>query len=121
MLAPSLPALWCLRLAFASVALLAAGGCAPRPDPRVQAAENLRSTVFDLIAQDETQTKRLNTLRLGMSDREVLESAGAPATRESRVTASGGGAEETWIYSGQLSTLGTLTFENGRLVRIQTY
>jgi hypothetical protein len=119
-LAPSLPSPWWLRLAFASVALLAAGGCAPRPDPRVEAAENLRSTVFDLIAQDESQTKRLNALRLGMSDREVLEAAGAPATRESRMTASGGG-EETWIYSGQLSTLGTLTFENGRLVQIQTY
>ena len=55
-----------------------------------------------------------------MSDREVLEAAGAPATRESRMTARGGGAE-TWIYAGQLSTLGTLTFENGRLVQIQTY
>ncbi|MET0152454.1 MAG: hypothetical protein ABW298_07585 [Candidatus Binatia bacterium] len=119
MLVSSLPAPWWLPVAIASVALLAAG-CAPRPDPRVQAAEDFRSTVFDLIAQDESQTKRLNALRLGMSDQEVLEAAGAPATRESRMTASGGGAE-TWIYSGQLSTLGTLTFENGRLVQIQTY
>ena len=86
----------------------------------MQAAENFRSTVFDLIAQDESQTKRLNALRLGMSDQEVLAAAGVPATRESRMTASGGGAE-TWIYSGRLSTLGTLTFENGRLVQIQTY
>jgi hypothetical protein len=104
----------------AAVAMsLATGGCA-RPDPRVQAAETFRSTVFDLIAQDESQTKRLNSLKLGMSNQAVLDAAGAPSVRESRVTDSGGSGE-TWIYSGQLSTLGTLTFENGKLVQIQTY
>jgi len=55
-----------------------------------------------------------------MSDQAVLEATGAPSIRESRVT-DGGGSGETWIYSGQLSTLGTLTFENGKLVQIQTY
>jgi hypothetical protein len=106
-------------IAAAAVALLVTSGCA-RPDPRVEAAETFRSTVFDLIAQDESQTKRLNSLRLGMSDQAVLEAAGAPSVRESRVT-DGGGSGETWIYGGQLSTLGTLTFENGKLVQIQTY
>jgi hypothetical protein len=105
--------------AAAVVTSLVMGGCA-RPDPRVQAAETFRSTVFDLIAQDENQTKRLNALKLGMSDQAVLDAAGAPSVRESRVTDTGGSGE-TWIYSGQLSTLGTLTFENGKLVQIQTY
>jgi hypothetical protein len=106
-------------IAAVAVVLLATSGCA-RPDPRVEAAETFRSTVFDLIGQDESQTKRLNSLRLGMSDQAVLEAAGAPSVRESRIT-DGGGSGETWIYSGQLSTLGTLTFENGKLVQIQTY
>ena len=95
------------------------GACAPPPDPRLSAAEDFRSTVFDLIGQDEDQTKRLNALRLGMSDSEVLSAAGAPAKRESRVTESGR-AIETWVYNGQLSTLGTLTFEAGRLVQVKT-
>jgi len=95
------------------------GACA-RPDPRVQAAETFRSTVFDLIAQDESQTKRLNSLRLGMSDQAVLDAAGAPSIREAHTSGSGSSGE-TWIYSGQLSTLGTLTFEGGKLVQIQTY
>jgi len=93
--------------------------CAPPPDPRLTAAEDFRSTVFDLIGQDEDQTKRLNALRLGMSDAEVLSAAGTPAKRESRVTESGRSIE-TWVYNGQLSTLGTLTFENGRLVQVKT-
>jgi hypothetical protein len=101
----------------AAIALLATVGCAP-PDPRIQAAETFRSTVFDLVAQDEAQTKRLNSLTLGMSDQAVLDAAGAPTKRESRVMESGGSGE-TWTYSGQLSTLGTLTLENGRLVQIQ--
>jgi hypothetical protein len=112
---------WRFRSAVAATVatLLGASGCAP-PDPRVQAAETFRSTVFDLIAQDESQTKRLNSLRLGMSDQAVLEAAGAPSVRESRVTDTGGSGE-TWIYSGQLSTLATLTFENGKLVQVHTY
>ena len=55
-----------------------------------------------------------------MSDQAVLEAAGAPSVRQSRVT-DAGSSGETWIYSGQLSTLATLTFENGKLVQIQTY
>lgn len=100
-------------IAIAAIALLAVCGCAPTRDPRVKAAEDFRSTVFDLIARDEDQAKRFNSLRLGMLDQEVLEAAGAPARRESRTTESGRGME-TWVYDGQLSTLGTLTFENGR-------
>jgi hypothetical protein len=93
-------------------------GCAPRVDPRVQAAQDFRSTVFDLIGQDDAQTRKLNGLRLGMSDEEVLNAAGAPSKRES--SSDGSESLETWVYAGQLSTVGTLTFRDGKLVQIQT-
>ena len=107
------------RAIFAGVALLGLHACAATSDPRVQAAEDFRSTVFGLVGQDEDQTKRLNGLRLGMSTDDVLSATGAPARRESRVTDSGRSIE-TWVYNGQLSTLGTLTFENGSLAQVQT-
>jgi hypothetical protein len=108
-----------LRATLLAIVTLAAIGCQPRPDPRVQAAQDFKSTVFDLIGQDEAQTRRLNGLRLGMSDREALEAAGSPERRETRTTDSGQ-RRETWVYNGQLSILGTLTFEDGRLVQVQT-
>jgi hypothetical protein len=109
-----------LRPIAVVLAALAGAACAPRPDPRVTAAEDFRSTVFDLIGKDEAQTKRLNSLRLGMSDADVLAAAGAPGKRETR-TGDDGGPVETWTYEGQLSTIGTLTFEGGKLVDIKTY
>jgi hypothetical protein len=108
-----------LRATLLALATLATIGCQPRPDPRVQAAQEFKSTVADLIDQDESQTRRLNALRLGMSDQEVLDAAGSPARREAHTT-DGGQSRETWVYNGQLSILGTLTFEDGRLVQIQT-
>jgi len=99
--------------------LFAVTGCAAQADPRVRAAEDFRSTVFDLIGKDEDQTKRLNALKLGMSSEEVVDKAGAPSKRESRDTDESG-QRETWVYDGQLSIIGTLTFENGKLVQIQT-
>jgi Protein of unknown function (DUF2845) len=108
-----------LRPTLLALASLAAIGCQPLHDPRVQAAQDFKSTVFDLIGQDEAQTRRLNALRLGMSDHEVLDAAGSPTRREAHTT-DGGQSLETWAYDGQLSSLGTLTFENGRLVEIQT-
>jgi len=107
------------RSAILSVALFSAAGCAPQSDPRLRAAEDFRSTVVDLVGQDEAQTKKLNSLRLGMSGDDVIGTAGAPARRESRTTDEGAN-RETWVYNGQLSTIGTLTFENGKLVQIQT-
>jgi hypothetical protein len=102
-----------------AIALLGVVACAPRVDPRVGAAEDFRSTVFDLIGHDESQTKMLNSLRLGMSSDEVIGAAGAPAKREGRTTDDGTN-RETWVYDGQLSTIGTLTFEDGKLVQVQT-
>lgn len=97
----------------------ALGGCVYSSDPRVQAAEDFRSTVFDLIGKDEAQTRRLNSLRLGMTDQEVLAAAGAPTRRESRTT-DGGRSIETWTYNGELVMVGTLAFENGRLTQVST-
>ena len=96
----------------------AAAACAPRPDPRVQAARDFQSTAFDLIEKDEKQMARLNSLRLGMSDADVLTKAGSPTRRESRKT-SDGHAVEVWTYNGQLKSLGTLTFEDQRLVELK--
>jgi hypothetical protein len=106
-------------LLVAAGLLLSLGGCQPRADPRVRAAQDFESTVYDLIGRDEAQTKKLNSLRLGMSDSEVISAAGSPSRRESRETDEGL-KRETWIYSGELSTIGTLTFENGKLVQMQT-
>lgn len=108
-----------LRATLLATLTLAAIGCQPRPDPRVQAAQDFKSTVFDLVGQDESQSRRLNALRLGMSDQEVLQAAGPPQRRDTGTT-DGGQRRETWTYDGRLSILGTLTFENGRLVQIQT-
>jgi hypothetical protein len=107
------------RAVFILIATLGSSACAAYSDPRVQAARDFRSTVFDVIGEDEAQTKRLNGLRLGMSAEDVLGAAGTPARRESRVTESGRSIE-TWVYEGQLATLGTLTFENGNLVQVTT-
>ena len=109
-------------LVAAALAILggAALGCyRPPPGSPLEAAENFRSTVFELVGADDEQSERLNRLRLGMSDRETIATAGEPTTRESK-TASDGGTSEIWIYDGKLSVLGTLTFENGRIAAIQT-
>ena len=109
-----------VRITLAAVAIAAIlSGCMVSSDPRVQAAENFRSTVFDLIGKDEAQTNRLNALHLGMTDQEVLAVAGTPSRRDSRTTESGRGIE-IWIYNGELSMIGTLAFENGKLSQIST-
>jgi hypothetical protein len=92
-------------------------GCAPRPDPRVGAAQDFQRTAFDLIERDNRQAQKLNSLRIGMTDEEVLRTAGPPTRRQSL-----GGGEETreiWTYGGELKQLGTLTFENRKLVQVQ--
>jgi hypothetical protein len=105
---------------FAAISLLATAGigCYRKP-PAVQAAENFRSTVMDLIGSDEEQTGKLNSLRVGMSDSEVLAAAGSPRKREAH-TEYDGATSETWVYDGQFWELGRLTFVNGRLTSIDT-
>jgi hypothetical protein len=103
----------------ASLLVFALSACAPRPDPRVSAAESFRDTAFALIAKDDAETKKLNSLHLGMTDEEVIAAAGAPTSRESRDTASGA-SREIWVYNGELKELGKLTFEDRKLVQILT-
>jgi len=100
---------------------LAFSAACTEPDPRVAAAEDFRSTAFELIEQDEEQAERLAGLRTGMSEAEVLASVGPPSTRASSTSSESDGSEETWTYVGQLKTLGTLTLENQRLARIEVY
>jgi hypothetical protein len=110
------------KLALAGLlAALVMAGCY-RPDPRVQAAQDFQKTAFDLIEKDEARTKKLNSLRLGMTDDEVIRLAGPPSSRQ---TLEGGqdrqnreARRELWTYSGELKTLGTLTFEDQRLAQI---
>ncbi len=101
------------------VLLLVLAACRPPADPRVRAAEDFRDTAFALIARDDEQTKKLNALRLGMSDEEVIALAGPPNQRETRDTASGT-KREIWIYNGELKQLGTLTLEGRKLVQVVT-
>jgi hypothetical protein len=107
---------------FSALALLAAlslGACM-RSDPRVSAAEDFRQTAFGLIREDEERAEKLASLRIGMSDTDVLNAAGPPSSRESR-TAYDDAQVETWTYNGQLKTLGTLTFEDQKLVQVKVY
>jgi hypothetical protein len=98
---------------FASVA-----GCYQRQDPVVQAAQDLRRMAYDLAAEEEEKQQRLNSLRLGMSDSEVLDIAGPPSTRESRVV-SAEESREVWTYRGAVRPVATLTFVNHRLLEIR--
>ena len=105
-------------LAAISLIAITGIGCYRR-SPTVDAAENFRSTVFDLIGSDEEQTGKLNSLRVGMSDSEVLAAAGPPRRREAH-TEYDGATSELWIYDGQFWELGRLTFVNGKLTAIDT-
>jgi hypothetical protein len=91
--------------------------CAPRPDPRVEAAQDFQTSVFQTIEQDEAQMRRINGLRLGMSNAEVLNTVGPPSKRESHSFDDGN--REIWTYGGAFRNLGILTFENQKLVQIR--
>ena len=96
---------------------LAGAGCY-RQDPVVRAAQDLQQMAYDFASQEEAQAHRLNSLRLGMSDKEVLNSVGPPSARQSLMT----GAEESrevWTYRGAVRPLATLVFINQRLTEIK--
>jgi len=73
---------------------------------------------YDFADQEETQSRRLNSLRLGMSDREVLSAVGPPSARQSLAT-SAEESREVWTYRGAMRPLATLTFVNQRLAEIK--
>jgi hypothetical protein len=105
--------LWCF-----SLLLVVLSGCYQRQDPVVQAAQDLQQMTYDMVSQDETQTRRLNSLRLGMSDREVLDTAGPPSSRQSAMI-SAEESREVWTYRGAMRPLATLVFVNQRLMEIK--
>ena len=84
----------------------------------MQAAQNLERLAYSLAAQEDEQVRRLSALRLGMSDREVLEAVGPPSKRKSYMTGAEG-SREVWMYRGALRVLATLTFINQRLEEIK--
>ena len=98
--------------------LLTLAGCYQRQDPVVQAAQDLQQMTYDLVSQDETLTRHLNSLRLGMSDREVLDAAGPPSSRQSQMI-NAEESREVWTYRGALRPLATLTFVNQRLTELK--
>lgn len=108
-----------VRTLLAILCLALVAGCY-RPSPTVLAAQHFERTAYDLVAKDEELEKRLNSLRLGMTDREVISAAGAPTRRETR-DLDDGRSRETWVYVGEITELGTLVFEGGRLVQLSTY
>jgi hypothetical protein len=93
-------------------------GCYQRQDPVVRAAQDLQQMAYDFAAQEEAQVRRLNSLRLGMSDSEVLTAVGPPSARQSLMT-NAEESRELWTYRGAMRPLATLTFVNRRLIEIR--
>lgn len=101
---------------FALVVLCS--GCYQRQDPLVRAAQDLQQAAEDFASREDEQIQGFNSLRLGMSEDDVLERLGPPRSRQ---TLSTGDEEsrELWTYQGALRPLGTLTFVNKRLVEMK--
>src|SRR5213594_3965255 len=91
--------------------LLVATGCYQRQDPVVRAAQDLERMAYDFAAQEDERLHRVNALRLGMSDSEVIDAIGPPSTRRS-IETSAEESREVWTYHGALRPLATLTFVN---------
>jgi len=106
------------RLSIGLILLLTGVGCYQRQDPVVQAAQDLQHMAYDFAAQQEEQIHRLNALRLGMSDKEVLNAVGPPATRQSTGT-SPEESSEVWIYRKGQRQQATLTFTGQRLTEFK--
>lgn len=105
-------------LTVGAVVLLTATGCYQRQDPVVRAAQDLQRMAYDFAEQEEDKQQQLRSLRLGMSDSEVIDIAGPPSTRESRMV-SAEESREIWTYRGAMRPLATLTFQNQRLMEIR--
>ena len=99
--------------------LLSAGTGCYQPDPSVRAAQDLQRMAYDFAAHEEDQIQQFRSLRLGMSDDEVIKRLGPPATQQS-INTGAEGSREVWTYRGAMSPLGTLTFVNRRLVEVKS-
>ncbi len=102
---------------FALVALCSS--CYQRQDPLVRAAQDLQRMADDFASQEDDKIQRFNSLRLRMSEGEVLKQLGAPASRQA-LSSGVDENRELWTYQGAMHPLGTLTFVNKRLVEIKS-
>ncbi|MGE0824719.1 MAG: hypothetical protein AB7G75_07305 [Candidatus Binatia bacterium] len=98
---------------------VASTGCYQRQDPLVRAAQDLQDLATDFAAREEDRIQQFTSLRLGMSQDEVLRAVGAPASRQILST-SDDDSRELWTYRGAMRPLGTLTFTNQRLTEIRS-
>ncbi len=98
-------------LAVWTATCMIAIGCYQPQDPVVRAAQELQQMAYDFAAEQEARQQGLRRLRLGMSTSEVLDIAGPPSSRESRMV-SGDASHEVWTYRTALRPLATLTFVN---------
>ena len=97
--------------------IVTAVGCYQQ-DPAVRAAQDLQQMAYDLASQQEDQRYQLNSLRLGMTDKEVLDAVGPPSSRQS-IALNSEESREVWTYRGALRPLATLTFVNQRLTEMR--
>ncbi|MBI3799830.1 MAG: hypothetical protein HY268_23010 [Deltaproteobacteria bacterium] len=97
--------------------ILAATGCYQQ-DPMVRAAQDLQKMAYDMASQQEEQRYHLNSLHLGMTDKEVLDAVGPPSARQSIAT-NAEESREVWTYRGAVTPLATLTFVNQRLTEMR--
>lgn len=99
--------------------LVACTGCYQRQDPLVRAVQDLQQMVDQFASQEGEKIQRFNSLRLGMSEDDVMKQLGAPASRRTLSTGDDENREQ-WTYRGAMRPLGTLMFVNKRLVEIHT-
>lgn len=92
-------------------------GCV-RQDPVARAAIDLRRAAEAFALQEEERKMRFSSLKLGMSDKEVLNVLGPPDARNASETPDTE-QREVWTYRTAFRPLGTLTFDNGRLTDIR--
>jgi len=102
-----------------ALVLLTGTACYQQQDPVVRAAQDLQRMADDLVAYDEDRTRRFQSLRLGMSEGEVIKILGSPATQR-LVEGNSDEQREEWTYRASLRPLGTLTFVNDKLVEVRT-
>ena len=102
---------------FAFAALCSA--CYQRQDPLVRAAQDLQDVAEQFATQEEEKIQQFNSLRLGMSEEDVIRRLGPPKSRQALSTGDDG-SRELWMYQGALRPLGTLMFENKRLVEMKS-
>jgi len=107
------------RVAFFLALVVLCSGCYQRRDPLVRAAQDLQQVAEDFASQEEEKIQRFNSLRLGMSEEDVLKHLGPPKSRQAFSTGDEE-SREVWVYQGALRPLGTLLFVNKRLTGIRS-